>query len=227
MYPANAKKRQRRWLGIHPLIGLFILPLALASLAGQTLIAQTVHIHEAGNYRQPPAGDDRPQKSRRFDPFIRQSAGSKKAADSDKYVSAESTNPTGVIDIRAKYGVTAKPSPKAAAELAQALKHSTGSNGADDSKRGTPLDNILDALHRGVKSLQALKRLLPKDWTGIPTRKGNGLRYADPARRGDQIRFMRGNPNDPNPVKQGPYVRISKDGRKFGPFPLEGNPTLQ
>jgi RHS repeat-associated protein len=57
--------------------------------------------------------------------------------------------------------------------------------------------------------------------------RGKGVtRYPVPGRQGDQVIVEPGNPNDPNPVKQGPYGRVSQDGQRSDPFPLEGNPTL-
>jgi RHS repeat-associated protein len=63
---------------------------------------------------------------------------------------------------------------------------------------------------------------------GIPGQasRGGGTRYPVPGRSGDQVRIENGNPNDPNPVKQGPYGRVSQDGNTSDPFPLNGNPTL-
>jgi len=227
MCPRSASKPQGRWLRIYSLIGILILSLAFTASARQTLFTKTAPIFKIAEYRHASVADDCPRESKWVGRFTQPCFAYDRDANSNLYATSGLNCLAGIIDTRANCGVTAKPSPKVAAELARALKSSTGSHGDDESQNATPLDNILDALRKGVKSLQALKRLLPKDWTGIPTRKDNGLRYADPARRGDQIRFMRGNPNDPNPVKQGPYVRISKGGQKFGPFPLEGNPTLQ
>jgi hypothetical protein len=42
----------------------------------------------------------------------------------------------------------------------------------------------------------------------------------------EQVRVMPGNLRDPHPVKRGPHLRISKDGRVSEPIPLRGNPTL-
>ena len=67
---------------------------------------------------------------------------------------------------------------------------------------------------------------IPDDWTESPSRTGLGRRFADPRRPGDQIRIMRGNPADPDPVKRGPYVRVSKTGKVSDPIPLQGNPIL-
>ena len=60
---------------------------------------------------------------------------------------------------------------------------------------------------------------------GEPSR-GGGTRYPVPGRPGDQVRIEPGNPGDPNPVKQGPYGRVSQNGKVSDPFPLAGNPTL-
>jgi hypothetical protein len=60
-----------------------------------------------------------------------------------------------------------------------------------------------------------------------PTRGGSGRRIFIPGTgEADVIRVMSGNPNDPNPVKRGPYARISRGGWVSDPIPLAGNPTL-
>jgi hypothetical protein len=61
---------------------------------------------------------------------------------------------------------------------------------------------------------------------GYPTRSGGGTRYPDPDRHGDVIRIMPGDPASPDPLHQGPYVEVSKNGQETR-IPLEGNPTLQ
>ncbi len=61
---------------------------------------------------------------------------------------------------------------------------------------------------------------------GNPSSNQQGTRYPVPDRPGDQVRIQNGNPNDPNPIKRGPYGRVSEKGTKSGPFPLAGNPTL-
>jgi hypothetical protein len=68
---------------------------------------------------------------------------------------------------------------------------------------------------------------IPQSWIASPVRSGLGTRHADPSRPGEQIRVMTGNPADPDPVKRGPYVRISKSGKVSDPIPLAGNPTLR
>lgn len=70
------------------------------------------------------------------------------------------------------------------------------------------------------------RQMKEKGWTGEPTKQGGGTRYPNPDKPGEQVRIQPGNPNDPNPAKQGPYGRISSDGKVSPPIPLQGNPTL-
>ncbi|MDP9350591.1 MAG: RHS repeat-associated core domain-containing protein [Chloroflexota bacterium] len=73
-----------------------------------------------------------------------------------------------------------------------------------------------------------VKETIPEGWVESPSKKGGGTRYTDPRTKGgDQVRVMPGNPGDPNPVKQGPYVRVTRGGTPSDPIPLKGNPTLQ
>lgn len=67
-----------------------------------------------------------------------------------------------------------------------------------------------------------------KGWVAKPTKdgEGTGTRYNNPDKPGEQVRVMPGKPTDPNPIKQGPYVRISTEGAKSPPIPIAGNPTL-
>lgn len=55
---------------------------------------------------------------------------------------------------------------------------------------------------------------------------GEGKRLTKPGKKGEQVRIMPGNPLDSNPVKQGPYVRVSKPGVNDHAVPLASNPTL-
>jgi hypothetical protein len=77
-------------------------------------------------------------------------------------------------------------------------------------------------------STEEVEGAVPSGWVKTPTREGEGAgtRYHNPDRRGEAVRVMPGRATDPNPVKQGPYVRISKDGKVSNPVPLKGNPTL-
>ena len=77
------------------------------------------------------------------------------------------------------------------------------------------------------RSASNVEAAIPSDWLASPAKSGLGKRYADPSRPGDQIRIMTGNPDDPDPVNRGPYVRISKSGKVSDPIPLDGNPALR
>lgn len=73
-----------------------------------------------------------------------------------------------------------------------------------------------------------IENLIPSNWVKSATnanKGGLGVRYSNPERLGEQIRVMPGKATDPNPVKQGPYLRISRNGTVTDPIPLEGNPT--
>ena len=71
------------------------------------------------------------------------------------------------------------------------------------------------------------KEMKEKGWVAAPTREGegSGTRYANPDKPGEQVRVMPGKATDPNPVKQGPYVRISTGGKVSPPIPIAGNPA--
>ena len=71
------------------------------------------------------------------------------------------------------------------------------------------------------------KILKDKGWEQIDSSRGGGDRWVKPGTKGsDQIRLEKGNPNDSNPVKRGPYGRISEHGDKSDPIPLKGNSQL-
>jgi RHS repeat-associated protein len=84
----------------------------------------------------------------------------------------------------------------------------------DDIKGKTPQE--IDDMMKG------------KGWQGEPSKSGGGTRYPnpDPGKKGEQVRTMPGNPTDDDPVKRGPYGRISSGGKTSDPIPLSGNPTL-
>jgi len=78
-------------------------------------------------------------------------------------------------------------------------------------------------------SWNEVEALIPSGWSKSTTnanKGGTGVRYSNPERLGEQVRIMPGKATDPNPAKQGPYVRISRNGTVSDPIPLQGNPTL-
>jgi hypothetical protein len=88
------------------------------------------------------------------------------------------------------------------------------------------LDNV--ASLRGATQAE-VEGLIPPGWVKSATsanKGGLGVRFANPEKLGEQVRIMPGKATDPNPVKQGPYMRISRDGAVSDPIPLFGNPAL-
>jgi hypothetical protein len=108
----------------------------------------------------------------------------------------------------------------------EAKKKSTTGNAQKHSDRARiPSESELKG-----KSAEEVEQILKaRGFEGEPTREGEaaGQRFPNPDKPGEQVRIMRGKPNDPNPVKRGPYARTSADGKVSEPIPLKGNPTLQ
>jgi RHS repeat-associated protein/uncharacterized repeat protein (TIGR01451 family) len=75
-------------------------------------------------------------------------------------------------------------------------------------------------------SPEEVEAAIPPGWRKEPSNGEGGTRYANPDRKGEQVRVMPGKPTDRNPVKRGPYARVSRNGVKSEPIPLKGNPTL-
>jgi uncharacterized protein YukE len=83
----------------------------------------------------------------------------------------------------------------------------------EDIPPGSTPEDVIDRLPQHIQD------------EGQPSRKGGGTRYPDPDRPGDQVIIEPGDPGASDPLHQGPYVKISKDGRVTR-IPLEGNPSL-
>jgi RHS repeat-associated protein len=94
----------------------------------------------------------------------------------------------------------------------------------NSTKEKCPLPEEL----RGKTKEEIDKLLKGKGWGSSPTRKRDGIKYPKPGtKESDQVRVMDGNPSDSNPVKRGPYARITEGGNPpTDPIPLAGNPTL-
>ncbi len=72
------------------------------------------------------------------------------------------------------------------------------------------------------KSPEEIEQIMKdKGWKGEKTRNGEGTRYPNPNKKGEQVRVQKGDPNNPNPAKRGPYVRVSKGGKISPPTPLK------
>jgi len=91
---------------------------------------------------------------------------------------------------------------------------------------GAPERSIDDPGSLTGASAGEVEGAIPDGWVKGDSREGGGTRWLNPDRPGEAVRIQPGNPRDPNPVKRGPCVRVSKDGVKSDPIPLRGNPTL-
>lgn len=140
-------------------------------------------------------------------------------------------NPNGAATLieapaLAKAAVSAYAS-KAAAEELYSYSKAPSSSGEQPSSRRSTDDGqgILEKPEsfRGATA-QDVEAAVPEGWVKEATKRGDGLRLHPNPPNGDQVRIMPGNPNDPTPVKRGPYLRVSHRGRTSGPIPLSGNP---
>ncbi|MHB1597234.1 MAG: Hint domain-containing protein [Streptosporangiaceae bacterium] len=77
------------------------------------------------------------------------------------------------------------------------------------------------ASFEGASRAQAEQELLSNGWQNAgPTSGDGGVRWRLPGNSADQVRIMPGNPADPAVIKQGPYIRFSIRGVRYGPFGL-------
>ena len=63
---------------------------------------------------------------------------------------------------------------------------------------------------------------VPPHWVGESLPLGQGWCWSNPQNRGDSVRLFRGDPEDPQPSKQRPYVLVTVNGILLG---HDGRPT--
>jgi RHS repeat-associated protein len=81
---------------------------------------------------------------------------------------------------------------------------------------------------QGKTQQQVRDMMREKGWQESATRRGDGTRFQNPDKKGEQVRIQPGNRSDPDPTKQNPYVRISTQGRVSEPIPLKPDlPQIQ
>jgi hypothetical protein len=107
----------------------------------------------------------------------------------------------------------------------QALKAWFEASQATDED-GAPERTIDDPGSLEGATTEEVEAAVPEGWVKGDSRTGGGTRWLNPEKPGEAVRIQPGNARDPNPVKRGPYVRVSKDGTTSDPVPLNGNPTL-
>ena len=75
-------------------------------------------------------------------------------------------------------------------------------------------------------SWEEVENMIPSDWIPGPLNKGEGVKFVNPHKRGEQILLEKGVPTSGDPLHQGPYMKVSRNGT-VERIPLEGNPTLR
>lgn len=103
----------------------------------------------------------------------------------------------------------------------------SGSSAANGGAAARGASRSLDDLSslRGATP-QDVEKLIPNNWVSSPLKKGEGIKYLNPDKKGEVIMIEKGWPGHTDPLHQGPYARISRDGQVTR-IPLEGNPTLK
>jgi hypothetical protein len=59
----------------------------------------------------------------------------------------------------------------------------------------------------------------------MPMKKGNGVKFVNPHKKGEQILLEKGWPNAKDLLHSGPYMKVSRNG-KVERIPLKGNQVL-
>ena len=106
-----------------------------------------------------------------------------------------------------------------------------GIQGLRAEKLGTLSEKVVTRTLDDLSSLKGAtweeaENLIPKDWVKGPLKKGAGIKFINPAKRGEQILLEKGVPGAKDPLHAGPYIKISRNGIKER-VPLAGNPTIK
>lgn len=94
-------------------------------------------------------------------------------------------------------------------------------------------NNILEGKIRSLSDLSSLEGatwkeiedLIPEDWVKGPLNKGEGIKFVNPSKKGEQILLEKGWIGAKELLHAGPYLKISRDG-VVNRIPLSGNPIL-
>jgi len=72
-----------------------------------------------------------------------------------------------------------------------------------------------------------VRQAIPQSWgDGVPIKNGGGIRWFNPAARGEGVRIMPGTPGARDPMHAGPYAVFTRNGEQIR-VPLAGNPVLK
>jgi hypothetical protein len=127
------------------------------------------------------------------------------------------------------YGYWKRYGKKIGKEVVRAVDDDVAKNTVDSKTLKKAKDGISRSLN-DVSSLEGaswheVESLIPKNWIKGPLNKGEGIKFINPAKRGEQILLEKGWPDHKDLLHRGPYMKISRDGRIIR-IPLEGNPTM-
>lgn len=103
----------------------------------------------------------------------------------------------GYIDVKAKTVANADNATKAQAE--------------PTTQKNTAVDKGANGKCSNCGIVNNDSSVAPEGWVQKPT-DSPGTQYSDPNNAHNNIRYMQGNPNSPNPSQQSPYVKFVKNG---------------
>jgi hypothetical protein len=83
---------------------------------------------------------------------------------------------------------------------------SSGCAGQEPSDR--EIAAVMEGIYRGERPPG-----IPDNWVGSKTKEPGGFRWDDPQDAGNSVRFLRGNPDDPNPAHREPFVIDVRGGK--------------
>jgi hypothetical protein len=105
---------------------------------------------------------------------------------------------------------------------------------AENADAAKVTDQAASGVTRTLDDLSSIKgasweeaeSMIPEGWIRGKLNKGEGIKFVNPAKKGEQILLEKGWPGAKDPLHSGPYMKISKDGQVTR-IPLQGNPTLK
>jgi len=75
-------------------------------------------------------------------------------------------------------------------------------------------------------SWEEIEALIPASWQRGALNKGEGIKFINPAKKGEQILLEKGFPESKDLLHQGPYMKVSRNGI-VERIPLKGNPSIK
>lgn len=91
------------------------------------------------------------------------------------------------------------------------------------NKIGGKLQSLDDLNSLKGASWEEVEAMIPENWLREALKKGEGIKFINPNKRGEQILFEKGWQGAKDLLHIGPYLKISRNG-KVERIPLKGNP---